>query len=208
MSLVSYPDVSERIYDNRYNPRILFPVIMKVPESERLPRGKEQVQTLSRLARQAARISAEKSGLVSSDFRKNEDGVPIPTDGIHWSISHKPGYVGGVVSTEPVGIDIEQVRSVKDGVMAKIADEQEWALAGGKASKTFFRFWTAKEAVLKTTGAGFTGLSNCRIVRIVDDNCLIAGYGQRRFVVHQTWFIKNHIAAITGTERSIQWAFV
>ncbi len=208
MSLVSYPDVSERIYDNRDNPKILFPVIMKVPESERRPRGKEQVQTLSRLARQAALISAEKSGLGSIDFRKNEDGVPIPTDGIHWSISHKPGYVGGVVATEPVGIDIEQVRSVKDGVMEKIADEREWALAGGKAPEAFFRFWTAKEAVLKVMGVGFTGLGNCRIVRIVNDDSLIAGYGQRRFVVHQTWFTKNHIAAITGIGRSIQWFFV
>lgn len=190
------------------NPKILFPVIMKVPESERLPRGKKQVQTLSRLARQAALISAEKSGLVSNDFRKNEDGVPIPTNGIHWSISHKPGYVGGVVATEPVGIDIEQVRSVKDGVMEKIADELEWALAGGKAPEAFFRFWTAKEAVLKATGVGFTGLGNCRIVRIVDDNCLIAGYDQRRFIVHQTWFAKGHIAAITGTGRLIQWVFI
>ena len=57
-----------------------------------------------------------------------------------------------------MGIDIEQVRSVKDGVMAKIADEQEWALAGGKAPESFFRFWTAKEAVLKAMGVGFTGL--------------------------------------------------
>jgi 4'-phosphopantetheinyl transferase len=190
------------------NPKFLFPVIMKVPHSERQPRGKKQVQTLSRLARQAARISTEKSGLEISEFSKNEDGVPIPTNGIYWSISHKSLYVGGVVSIEPVGFDIERVRPVKNRVMEKIASEGEWALAGGKALETFFRFWTAKEAVLKATGAGFAGLSNCRIVEIDDDKHLVAKYNEKRFIIHQTWCAKAYIAAVTGTERSVRWVFV
>jgi len=190
------------------NPKVLFPVIMKVPHSERQLRGKKQVQTLSRLARQAARISTEKSGLKISEFSKNEDGGPIPTNSIYWSISHKSRYVGGVVSTEPVGIDIERVRPVKNRVMEKIASEGEWALAGGKAVETFFRFWTAKEAVLKATGAGFTGLSNCHIVEIDDDEHLIAKYAEKRFIIHQTWCAKDYIAAVTQTERLVRWIFV
>ena len=190
-----------------FNYKILFPVIMKVPQSEHQPRGRKQVQTLSRLARQAARISAEKSDLKINNFSKDEDGIPIPANGIYWSISHKPRYVGGVVSTEPVGIDIERVRPVKDGVMKKIASEEEWALIGGKALESFFRFWTAKEAVLKATGAGFTGLSNCRIVQIDDDKRLIAGYGKKRFIIHQAWFTKDHIAAVTETGKSVRWVF-
>jgi 4'-phosphopantetheinyl transferase len=190
------------------NSKTLFPVIMKVPDAERLPRGKEQVRTLSRLARQAARISAEKSGLALSGFPKNENGVPIPAQGLHWSISHKTDYVSGVVSTEPVGIDIERMREVSSAIMEYIADDREWDRIGGKAPVAFFRFWTAKEAVLKAMGVGFTGLSHCRIIRVVDDDCLIAGYDECEFIVYQTWFTNSHIAAITGNNRSIQWTFV
>ncbi len=193
------------------NLETLFPVIMKVPDAERLPRGKEQVRTLSRLAREAARVSAEKSGLVLSDFPKNDDGAPIPDHGIHWSISHKTDYVSGVVATEPVGIDIERIREVSSAIMEYIADDQEWERIGGRAPIAFFRYWTAKEAVLKAMSVGFTGLSHCRIVQVVDDNCLIAGYDETQFIVHQTWFTREHIAAITGQamkkDRSIQWIY-
>ncbi|RUA00950.1 MAG: hypothetical protein DSY89_05610 [Deltaproteobacteria bacterium] len=194
------------------NPEILFPVIMKVPADERLPRGKEQVRTLSRLARQAARVSAEKSGLALSGFPKNDDGAPIPAHGIHWSISHKTDYVSGVVATGPVGIDIERMRKVSCAIMEYIADDQEWRLIGGKAPVAFFRFWTAKEAVLKAMGVGFTGLSHCRILQVIDDGCLAAGYDKKHFIVHQRWFTRDHIAAITGPamkkDRSIQWTFI
>ncbi len=191
--------------DNR---AILFPVIMKVPDAERLPRGKEQVRTLSRLAREAARISAEKSGLALSGFPKNDDGAPIPAHGIHWSISHKTDYVAGVVAAEPVGIDIERMRKVSSAIMEYIADDREWERIGKRMPVAFFRFWTAKEAVLKAMGVGFTGLSHCRIIRVIDDDCLIAGYDEREFTVHQTWFTTGNIAAITGNNRSIQWTFV
>lgn len=190
------------------NSDILTPVIMKVSPSDRLPRGKEQVQMLSRLARQAAQMSSEKSGHKITAFCKNQDGVPIPTAGVYWSISHKPHFVGGVVAAEPVGIDIEQVRQVDVGVMQRIADDQEWALAGGRELEAFFRFWTAKEAVLKAMGVGFTGLSNCRILRMLDKDRLKVGYDQKTFVVHQIWFAEDHLAAVTETGRSLQWTLV
>jgi 4'-phosphopantetheinyl transferase len=190
------------------NHKIFYPVIMKVPDSEQLPRGKEQVRLLSRLARQAARTSIGKSGLSLPEFRKNDDGVPMPIDGIYWSVSHKTRYVAGVVTTEPVGIDVEHVRPIKSGLMEYIANEEEWRQIGGKATRAFFRIWTAKEAVLKATGVGFTGLSNCRIVRVIDDHSLIVRYSEKQFVIHQTWFNKNHIAAITGNERSIHWDLI
>lgn len=187
---------------------ILRPVIMKVPETERFPRGKERVRSLSRLARQAAHISAHKSGLDLTEFRKDQDGAPIPTDGIYWSISHKSEYVGGVVATKPVGIDIEKKRPVNAGLMEKIAGQAEWALIGDRTTINFLRIWTAKEAVLKAMGVGFTGLSKCHIVEIIDDSRLVSVYEDKKWDVHHTWFTKDHIAAITQTGSSLHWAFI
>lgn len=190
------------------NSGILRPVIMKVPESARFPRGRDRVRALSQLARQAAHISAHKSGLDLTEFRKDQDGAPIPTDNIYWSISHKTEYVGGVVATKPVGIDIEKKRDVHPGLMEKIAGKGEWALVKDHSVNNFLRFWTAKEAVLKAMGVGFTGLSNCHIVRIIDENHIIVEYEDKRLDVHQTWFTEKYIAAVTDTGASIRWVFV
>lgn len=188
-----------------HNSGTLFPVILKVPAAERRLHRKAQVQALSRLARQAARISAEKSGLTLTGFPKNDAGAPVPARGTCWSISHKTRFVAGVAATETVGIDIERTRDVKSAIMEYIADEKEWDTIGGRAPAAFFRFWTAKEAVLKAMGVGFTGLSRCRILKVVDEAHLIAGYDKREFVVHQIWFTCDHIAAITGNNRLIHW---
>jgi len=53
----------------------------------------------------------------------------------------------------------------------KTGTDAEWALGGGAPNDhLFFRYWTHKEAVLKTSGAGFREFSQCRVRRAVDDN--------------------------------------
>ena len=134
----------------------LFPVILPVPAKVHDFAPRERVKFLSRYARQALRLSAEKSDVRIGDPVKNDNGVPQPFDGIHWSISHKSKYVCGVAAPEPIGIDIERVRDFSEGLFRKTAVEAEWALADmeNESVNSFFRFWTAKEAVLKATGIG------------------------------------------------------
>lgn len=190
----------------------LQPVILKVPPYQRFPRGRERVRALSRMAREAAKQSALLNGLTSMTFWKNDDGAPIPNNGVYWSITHKSDFVGGVVAEKPVGIDIEKKRETHPGLMEKIAGKKEWALVESRSDIIFYRFWTAKEAVLKAMGVGFNGLSNCRIVEIIDDIRLVATYKDNPFNVHQTWFTQTHIAAVTqdGLEKDqpISWQMV
>jgi 4'-phosphopantetheinyl transferase len=186
--------------------RTLYPVIMPVPEAHQALRGRDKVQALSRLARVALRRSCEASGLHLSAFPKNDLGVPLPVDGIHWSVSHKSGVVGGVAAPLPVGIDLETLRPVSDGLLAKVADDDEWGRAHGDRQGLFFRFWTAKEAVLKAVGAGIGGLSHCRILDAVDQTRTALIYDGTPWTVVHHWF-DGHVAAITSHHFEVAWTF-
>ena len=161
----------------------IFPVILPVSDADKRLNGRDKVNALSRLARSALMKSCEQSGLHLDAFPKNEMGVPLPVDGVHWSLTHKSDMVGGVASLLPVGMDLETIRPVNDALLAKVADDDEWQLVGGDQQKAFFRFWTAKEAVLKAVGKGMVGLSRCRVVAVVDDTRMTLTYDETRWPV-------------------------
>jgi 4'-phosphopantetheinyl transferase len=183
---------------------ILYPVILAVPDAERELKGREKVRALSRLARIALRYSCQKSGLHLAHFPKSEEGIPLPLDGIHWSLSHKSAVVGGVAAPFPVGFDLETIRPVNAGLMAKVAGDEEWRLAREDRRTTFFRFWTAKEAVLKAVGQGIAGLSRCRVVEITDDRHMALIYDETAWSVEHFLF-DNHVAAITPQHFNVSW---
>jgi 4'-phosphopantetheinyl transferase len=183
---------------------ILFPVILSVPPEKKQLRGRERVAFLSQLARCAVERSSQKTGIRISCLKKDEKGIPIPSDGVHWSISHKPEYVIGVVSLKKIGIDIEKFRTYSTGLERKVADLQEWKLYKSDRSELLFRYWTAKEAVLKAEGIGLSGLSACKIVKVIDETNLIANFqNQNRIVEH--FFFKNHVAAIVKNNYRVEW---
>ena len=186
---------------------ILFPVLLPVPAEVAEFKPKDRVIFLSRHAREALRISAEKSGVHIDKLIKNENGVPQPFEGTFWSVTHKTQYVAGVTAPTPTGIDVERIRSFSDGLFKKTASDREWALADmAKDPVTvFFRYWTAKEAVLKAVGKGMVGLSDCRIVAIVDADHLIVTYQDSKWTVAQYWGTKDHIVAVTADHVEIQW---
>ena len=184
----------------------LFPVILPVPTEVRDFKPKDRVIFLSRHARKALQISAEKSGARLDEVNKDDNGVPQPFEGNFWSISHKTLYVCGVVAPTPVGIDVERIRSFSSGLFKKTASEQEWALADMKKDSvmTFFRFWTAKETVLKATGIGIKDLLKCRVHQIVDDHHLRIDYeGQDWLIEHFVY--DRHIASIVQNRYRIDW---
>lgn len=185
----------------------LRPVIVPVPESDRRLRGRDKVRTLSRLARSALMKSCEKSGLSLDRFPKSDKGVPLPVGGVHWSLAHKSDIVGGVAAPLPVGIDLETIRPVSDALLEKVAGADEWQLAGGERQKNFFRFWTAKEAVLKAVGRGLAGLSCCRAIEIHDDTRMTLTYNGVCWPVVHLWF-DGHVAALTPHHFAVSWTLL
>ncbi|MEJ2641271.1 MAG: 4'-phosphopantetheinyl transferase superfamily protein [Desulfosarcinaceae bacterium] len=182
----------------------LYPVILSVPPDIQAAKGGAKVQALSRLARQAAQASARRTlGRHLPDFPKDGDGVPQPVAGVYWSLSHKSALVAGIVAHDPIGIDVEYRRPVKDGMHARIATPEEWRLdkaRGADPAQTppealFYRFWTAKEAVLKAVGQGLVGLSKCRITALPAPQCMHLTYDGRPWGVSQRWY-GDHLVAV------------
>ncbi|MDJ0781613.1 MAG: 4'-phosphopantetheinyl transferase superfamily protein [Desulfosarcinaceae bacterium] len=181
----------------------LYPIIIQVPPDIQATKGRPKVQALSRLARQAAQQSAQRSlGHALSGFPKSGAGVPQPVNGIHWSLSHKSALVAGIVAPQAVGIDVEYCRPVKAGMFARIASEKEWALGRGAdrgdaalaEEGVFHRFWTAKEAVLKAVGHGLTGLSRCRIIAVPSPHRIHLTYAGAPWRVVQHWYDRHLVA--------------
>ncbi|MEW6670258.1 MAG: 4'-phosphopantetheinyl transferase superfamily protein [Thermodesulfobacteriota bacterium] len=185
----------------------IFPVILSVPAEDRRLKGREKAAALSGHARRALELSARKSGMVLAQLLKEENGAPLPFGGTYWSLTHKSDYVGGVVAGTRIGIDIEQVRPVRSALYRRTADDDEWRLCNGDRLLLFFRFWTAKEAVLKAAAVGLKDLTRCRVGKVLDDQHLLVDYLDKRWVVAQVFF-DGHVAAVVNPVRHVQWTLV
>lgn len=186
---------------------IIYPVVLAVPNKDERLTGREQVAKLSNYARRALEISAQKNCIVLSTLSKDENGVPLPFDGYYWSLTHKPIYVGGVIASNKIGIDIENIRPCSKALFKKTALDSEWALSSMDSFELFFRYWTSKESVLKASGIGIRDLSKCRIVKIIDDNNLIIHYKNQDWLIEH-FFFDEHIASVVKNDSQVQWTLL
>lgn len=183
---------------------VLFPAILPIIEEGDRLSGKERAVCLSRVSREALKLSAEKSGVMLGELLKDGSGAPCPSDGTYWSLSHKPKYVAAVVSKERIGIDIEEIKPRSEFLFSYVASGEEWELSKEKSWDTLFRYWTAKEATLKAMGIGIRGLKACRIISIPDENHIVLEYRDCSFQVEQLRY-KNHIVSVLKDDNEIEW---
>jgi len=188
--------------------RTIYPVILPVPPAARELTPKRLTAFLSRHAREALRISAERMRIELGPLEKDARGAPLPFEGRFWSVTHKPDYVGGVVARSAVGLDIEKIRPCSPALFRKTAGKEEWAVgAGGDRQRLFFRYWTAKEAVLKTGGEGLKDLSRCRVRQVIDDRHLLVDYAGQTWTVEQ-FFFDGHVASVVGRGVQVEWTLL
>lgn len=187
----------------------LHPVIQAVPQAVQAARRREKVRALSRIAREAVRRSAERSGLQVPDFQKDDRGAPIPSGGVFWSLSHKPRYVAGIVASGPVGIDIEEMRERNEALFRKIAGSTERRMLEDSRDPLlgFHRCWTAKEAVLKAAGVGLIRLSACRIQSIPNATQTVVRLDDKLWTVAHHRF-DGHLAAVVSGACAVVWTVV
>lgn len=89
-------------------------------------------------------------------FTYNAYGAPAIDGGPYFSISHCKAGIAVAVDSQPIGIDIEAVRPLKEGLMHKTmnASEQASILSSDAPDWAFTRLWTKKEAAVKMQATG------------------------------------------------------
>ena len=89
-------------------------------------------------------------------FLYNDYGAPYIEGGPHFSISHCKRGIAVAVSENPIGIDMEVIRTFSPDLMRKTMNEDEQLRITSSAipEVEFIRFWTQKEALLKLQGTG------------------------------------------------------
>ena len=167
-------------------------------------KGRESVAFLRQHARKAVLKSARQYGADIPDLENDSSGAPISKNGFYWSLSHKPGYVAGVVADFPIGIDIEKIKPVRPSLFNKVMDENERKLIKTASDELFYRFWTAKETVLKAVGVGLKGLSQCKIINIINKTFLEVSYHQTRWLIEHTCY-DNHLISVVKNAGNICW---
>ena len=111
------------------------------------------------LGKHLLRLALENAGYAADldQLRYSPADKPWLPGGPHFNISHSGNRVVCLLSTNGrVGIDIEHVHSIAFEDFQSQFTPKEWAAIHASASPadTFFRFWTAKESLIKADGRG------------------------------------------------------
>ena len=91
--------------------------------------------------------------------------------GIHFNITHSGDWVAVALSSGSVGVDVERMRKIPDGLARRFFSEAEnqWldsAKNEAEQKDIFFTLWTLKESFLKAIGTGLTkSLSSFTILK-------------------------------------------
>jgi 4'-phosphopantetheinyl transferase len=90
---------------------------------------------------------------------------PFAASGVQFNLAHSGGLAAFAVARDrPVGVDVEQLRKVPElpQLIERFFSARECAavsqLSAEEQTRAFFRLWTRKEAWLKATGEGMSGL--------------------------------------------------
>jgi 4'-phosphopantetheinyl transferase len=101
-------------------------------------------------------------------FERNLFGKPYISEpsqhrNIHFNISHAKGLIACLISTSyEVGVDVENILKNRDflGISRNVFSEKEVDLLNATSShrlgRTFYMYWTLKEAYLKARGVGLS----------------------------------------------------
>ena len=129
-------------------------------------------------------VLARYTGLDPSSvtFQMGESGKPALAETnngrhrIHFNLSHSHGrMLIAVARGQEVGTDLEQIREKVEVV--KLAERfyapsehgRVAGVTGLDQAKRFYRYWVAKEAVLKGQAVGLRSLQQCEILDLNDD---------------------------------------
>ena len=97
-----------------------------------------------------------------ADWQYNEHGKPFIEGGPFFSISHCKTGIAVAVADEPIGIDIEHIRTAEQGLIERTMNAEERQQI--HSDRDFTRLWTQKEAVVKAQGTGIESFEQLQTI--------------------------------------------
>jgi 4'-phosphopantetheinyl transferase len=116
-------------------------------------------------------------------FAYGENGKPFLRDHshIHFNLSHCGCAAACVISDGEVGVDVQEIAPVSDGLAQRVLTAKEYA--GYKASphpdELFCEIWTMKESLLKRTSRGIAADLTALAADDMTDGALFKCVGYR-----------------------------
>ncbi len=147
---------------------MMAPIVCVERGRDAMLTGVRRVDAQRARARAALKLAFARIGRSPDEAHTNADGAPVALAGWHWSQSHTRDSAAAVVSTEPVGIDVEPIELRRAVQLPNVVSAAEHRVLGQIDALLFTRLWTAKESVLKRAGVGLAELSDCRVVSVCD----------------------------------------
>lgn len=103
-------------------------------------------------------------GVEDFEIEIKENGKPFLKNNknIFFNISHTDGGVAVIADEKPVGIDIQDVLPVREGVIERCfsADEKDIISKSNSPEREFTRLWTLKESAVKCNAETVAELKN------------------------------------------------
>ena len=119
---------------------------------------------------------------INDEIIYNEYGKPyLKNNEIYFNISHSKEYTILGISSSEIGVDIEEIKPIRENVINKVGTDDEKKLI--KNDEDFTLIWVKKESYVKWNGMGIGyGLKNVDTTKITNfiikrlDNFYISVY--------------------------------
>ena len=128
-------------------------------------------------------------------------------DGFEFNLTHSGSLALCALSREPVGVDIQLVKSWRSGLPRRVCSDQEldWVEQGTDRWERFSQLWALKECLVKLHGTGLTRpISGIRVPLPETDGSLLEQDG----IWFRTYCGEGWRGAACGLEKppeSIRW---
>lgn len=141
---------------------------------------------------------------------RDEFGKPYFKEdcGLRFNVSHSGEYLAIAVSESPVGVDLQKMKEIREGMYRKVVMPKERMLITEKErQKDFIRLWTLKESFTKAEGKGLR-ISMKDYYFEKENNSYFVNYGGQRqswlFNIEKT-LIPDYVISVCGLENEISW---
>ena len=142
------------------------------------------------------------------EILRDEMGKPYFASGkLHFNVSHSEEYLAIAISEQPIGVDMQATKNIREGMYKKVVQPAEMGLIGEERQKDFLRLWALKESFVKAEGKGLR-IPMKDYYFEYEKGCYFVNYGGQRmswtFNIEET-LVERYFISVCGMEEQVQW---